>query len=417
MHTPQRVPGSHGVQRSRPALLHTISWWPKCSRTKSSKSVKRAVATYSFQAFQRRNPRNNIVLLEALLDRSFCCFRPERELAGSDFHRRIKRPFALPSTIHWVRGLAIASGASDICFATASRFYASVQRRVMTDREINLCEQMLFALHQVAALTAIELAPNKADVARIGIVACYYGIYGAASAMIAAGDGSFPDTHAATAQQWDRQFAATGLVMPPFADRISNLTDAEVTRQLAVPRSRSLSVAEGCRLTGIARSTYYDRPRKQADDTAIVEAMFTICDEFEFYGYRRVGAAPRQQGLVVNHKKIRRLMGAHDLQPKVRRRFIATTDGDHDGPIFPNLAMDFVPTGPNQLWVADITYVAVPGRFVYVAIVLDAWSRLLVGYAIGRSIDARLTTTALTAAIERRKPPPGLIHHSDRGGQ
>ncbi|RUV81780.1 hypothetical protein EOA60_06960 [Mesorhizobium sp. M1A.F.Ca.IN.020.06.1.1] len=147
--------------------------------------------------------------------------------------------FALPSAIHWIRALAIASVASDVGFATASRFYASVQRRVMTDREINtVCEQMLFALHQIAALTAIELAPNKADVARIGIVAWYYGVYGAASAMIAAGDGSFPDTHAATAQQWDRQFAATGLVMPPFADRISNLTDAEVKRQLAVPRSR-----------------------------------------------------------------------------------------------------------------------------------------------------------------------------------
>jgi putative transposase len=168
---------------------------------------------------------------------------------------------------------------------------------------------------------------------------------------------------------------------------------------------------------GLARSTYYDRPQKQADDTAIVEAMFAICVEFDSYGYRRVGAALRQQGLVANHKKIRRLMREHDLQPKLRRRFIATTNSDHDGPIFPNLAKDFVPTGPNQLWVADITYVAVPGRFVYVAIILDAWSRLIVGYAIGRSIDVRLTTTALAAAVERRKPPPGLIHHSDRGGQ
>ncbi|WP_394890388.1 IS3 family transposase [Mesorhizobium sp. AaZ16] len=121
---------------------------------------------------------------------------------------------------------------------------------------------------------------------------------------------------------------------------------------------------------GIARSTYYDRPEKRADDTAIVEAMFAICDEFEFYGYRRVGAALRQQGVVVNNKKIRRLMREHDLQPKIRRRFIATTDSDHGGPIFPNLAQDIVPTGPNQLWVSDITYVALSTRFVYVAIVL-----------------------------------------------
>ena len=156
---------------------------------------------------------------------------------------------------------------------------------------------------------------------------------------------------------------------------------------------------------GIARSTYYDCPEKRADDTAIVEAMFAICDAFEFYGYRRVGAALRQQGLVVNHKKIRRLMREHGLQPKIRRRFAATTDSDHDGPIFPNLAKDLVPSGPNQLWVCDITYVAVSGRFIYVAIILDAWSRLIVGYAIGRSIDARLTVAALKTAIDRRKPP------------
>jgi hypothetical protein len=80
---------------------------------------------------------------------------------------------------------------------------------------------------------------------------------------------------------------------------------------------------------GIARSTYYDSPEKPVDDTSIVEAMFAICDEFEFYGYRRVGAALRQQGLVINHKKIRRLMRQHDLHPRIRRRFVATTDSSH----------------------------------------------------------------------------------------
>ncbi|MEX2696650.1 IS3 family transposase [Rhizobium mongolense] len=100
---------------------------------------------------------------------------------------------------------------------------------------------------------------------------------------------------------------------------------------------------------GIARSTYYDHPERPADATAIVEAMFAICDEFEFYGYRGVGAALWQQDIVVNHKKIRRLMREHDLRPRIRRRFIATTDSDHDGPIFPNLAKDIIPSGPNQL--------------------------------------------------------------------
>lgn len=168
---------------------------------------------------------------------------------------------------------------------------------------------------------------------------------------------------------------------------------------------------------GIARSTYYDCPEKAADDTAIVEAMFAICDEFEAYGYRRVGAALRQQGIVVNHKKIRRLMREHDLQPKIRRRFVNTTDSDHGGPIFPNLAREIVPSGPNQLWVGDLSYVALPTRFIYVAIILDAWSRLIVGYAICRSIDARLTLAALKTAIERWNPPAGCIHHSDRGSQ
>ncbi|MDR7038316.1 putative transposase [Methylobacterium sp. BE186] len=167
----------------------------------------------------------------------------------------------------------------------------------------------------------------------------------------------------------------------------------------------------------LARSTFYDAPTQAVDETALVEAMAAICDAFEAYGWRRVQAALRQQGLVVNHKKVRRLMREHALQPRVRRRYVATTDSDHGGPIFPNRAKDVVPDGPNQLWVADLTYVAVAGGFVYVAIILDAWSRRVVGYALGRSVDARLTVAALRAAIMQRRPPPGLIHHTDRGSQ
>jgi len=165
---------------------------------------------------------------------------------------------------------------------------------------------------------------------------------------------------------------------------------------------------------GIARSTLYDAPRVELDDTALVEAMVTICDEFEAYGWRRVHAALRQRGMVVNHKKVRRLMREHDLQPRRRRRHVATTNSDHDGPIFPDLAKDTVPDGPDMLWVADLTYVAVAGGFAYVAVVLDAWSRRFVGYAIGRSIDARLTLAALRAALAARRPAAGCIHHSDR---
>jgi len=167
---------------------------------------------------------------------------------------------------------------------------------------------------------------------------------------------------------------------------------------------------------GIARSTFYDKPAPQ-DDTAIVEVISGICEEFEFYGWRRVRAELRHRGLIVNHKKVRRLMREHDLQPRRRRRYVATTDSDHDQPIYPNRAKDLAIDGPDQLWVADITYVAIREGFAYVAVILDAWSRRAIGYAISRSIDVRLTLAALNTAVERRKPPPGCIHHSDRGSQ
>jgi putative transposase len=168
---------------------------------------------------------------------------------------------------------------------------------------------------------------------------------------------------------------------------------------------------------GIARSTYYDTPEAKLDDTALVEAICVICDEFEAYGWRRVQAALRLEGIVVNHKKIRRLMREHDLQPKARRRFARTTNSDHDQPIFPDRTKELTVDGPNQLWVADLTYVAIAVGFVYLAVILDAWSRRVIGYAIGRAIDARLTVAALRTAIEGRKPPPGCVHHSDRGSQ
>ena len=104
-------------------------------------------------------------------------------------------------------------------------------------------------------------------------------------------------------------------------------------------------------------------------------------------------------------------------ESEARRRFIATTDSDHNDPIFTNLATTMSLDGPNQLWVADITYVAIATGFVYLAVTLDAWSRRVVGYAISRSIDARLAAAALKAAISARNPPRGCVHHSDRGSQ
>ncbi len=168
---------------------------------------------------------------------------------------------------------------------------------------------------------------------------------------------------------------------------------------------------------GIARSTYYDAPMQTRGDSELLVAITAICEEFEAYGWRRVRAALRQQGVLANHKRIRRLMREHGLQPKRRRRFVATTNSDHDGPIFPDRAKDLVLTGRDQLWVADLTYFVIPGGFTYVAVILDAWSRRVIGYAIGRSIDVRLALAALKAAIASRSPPAGCMHHSDRGAQ
>ena len=168
---------------------------------------------------------------------------------------------------------------------------------------------------------------------------------------------------------------------------------------------------------GIARSTFYDAPKRAADDTALVDAMHAIKDEFEAYGWRRMQAALGQQGWVVNHKKLKRLMREHGLNAPRRRRYVVTTDSDHDQQIFPDKTKDMIADGPNKLWVADITYVAVAVGFVYVAIIMDAWSRRIVGYAMSRRIDARLTLAALDAALTLRRPPPGCVHHSDRGSQ
>jgi putative transposase len=168
---------------------------------------------------------------------------------------------------------------------------------------------------------------------------------------------------------------------------------------------------------GIARSTYCDAPKRAADDTALVEAMHAIKDDFEAYGWRRMQAALGQQGWAVNHKKLKRLMREHGLNARRRRRFVATTDSDHDQPIFPNRTRDMTVDGPDQLWVADLTYVAVAVGFVYVALIMDAWSRRIIGYAMSRRIDARLTLAALNAAIALRQPSCGCVHHSDRGSQ
>ena len=168
---------------------------------------------------------------------------------------------------------------------------------------------------------------------------------------------------------------------------------------------------------GLSRSTFHDITTAPPDAEGVLARIGAVCDEFERYGCRRVGAALRHQGVAVNGKKLRRLMREHDLRPKRRRRRVVTTDSNHAGPVCPDLAKDVVPDRPNQLRAADLAYVAISGGFVHLAAILDAWSRRVVGRAISRSMDARTAVAALKAAIRNRAPPKGCVHHSDRGSQ
>lgn len=135
------------------------------------------------------------------------------------------------------------------------------------------------------------------------------------------------------------------------------------------------------------------------------------------YGYRRITAELRRRGLLVNHKRVARLMRHDNLLAVQPRAFVVTTDAQHDLEVYLNLARRLTLTGMNQLWVADITYIRLRAEFVYLAVVLDAYSRKVVGWALDRTRAARLPRAALTHALTERHPPPGLVHHSDRGVQ
>ena len=157
---------------------------------------------------------------------------------------------------------------------------------------------------------------------------------------------------------------------------------------------------------GLARSTYLDAPAATDRDAKIFARITAVSEEIEAYGYRRICAGLRYRGLVVNSKRVRRLMREHDLQPRRRRRYTATTDSDHDEPLFPNKAPRLTLDGPNQLWVADMAYVIVLGGFVYVAVILDAWSRHVVGF----SHQPVPRCPACSCSAERRHPGQGSSH-------
>jgi putative transposase len=175
-----------------------------------------------------------------------------------------------------------------------------------------------------------------------------------------------------------------------------------------------------CQMTGLSRAGFYrSRTPRQASsvEMEIRDEMQKIALESPAYGYRRITAELQNRGFAINHKRVLRMMREDNLLCVRRRKFVVTTDSRHNLRVYPNLAAEIVPTAINQLWVADITYIRLRVEFVYLAVVLDAFSRRVIGWALGRTLEARLATTALEMALAERNPRPGLVHHSDRGVQ
>ena len=182
-----------------------------------------------------------------------------------------------------------------------------------------------------------------------------------------------------------------------------------------------LTLQRLCELFGISRSWYYeqlDQPGDDADAIALRDQIERIILEFPGYGYRRVTHTLARQGCRVNHKRVLRIMREESLLCHLKKRFVvATTNSHHRFPVYPNVLAGVVLNTPDQAWVADLTYIRLRSAFVYLACILDAFSRRCVGWHLSREMTTQLTLTALKQAIVERRPQPGLIHHSDRGVQ
>jgi transposase InsO family protein len=184
----------------------------------------------------------------------------------------------------------------------------------------------------------------------------------------------------------------------------------------------ALTVSSMCRLANVSRDAFYhwrsspslNRDPTEADLRDEIEKI--IC-EFPGYGYRRVTIALKNRGISANHKRVLRVMRENNLLCQIKRSFVVTTNSDHPFRRYPNLIKDLPISSLDQVWVADITYIRLPYEFVYLAVILDAFSRKVVGWHLSREIDVSLTKAALEMAIEKRRPAPGLIHHSDQGVQ
>lgn len=175
-----------------------------------------------------------------------------------------------------------------------------------------------------------------------------------------------------------------------------------------------------CRLAHVSRAGYYrwqDPPPMVDPDLDLRDEIQRMALEWPSYGWPRITAELHRRGWEANHKRVYRIMREDNLLCLRRRKFVVTTNSSHNLPVYPNLARGMVLTGLDQLWMADITYVRLAVEFVYLAVVLDAFSRRVIGWALDRTLEDELTLAALRMALERRIPAPGLVHHSDRGVQ
>jgi putative transposase len=175
-----------------------------------------------------------------------------------------------------------------------------------------------------------------------------------------------------------------------------------------------------CQMTGLSRAGFYRwRMPRQATpvEMELRDEMQKAALEFPTYGSRPMTAELRRRGFLVNRKRVQRMMREDNLLCIRRRTFVVTTDARHSLPVYPNLARQIKPTAINQLWVADITYIRLRAEFVYLAVVLDAFSRRVIGWALGQKLEASLPVAALRMALVDRVPDSGLVHHSDRGVQ
>jgi putative transposase len=188
-----------------------------------------------------------------------------------------------------------------------------------------------------------------------------------------------------------------------------------------MPLQGSANVERLCQLAQVSRAGFYRHLRNgwpAEEEVNLQSAIQDVVLEHRWrYGYRRVTAQLRQRGMIVNHKRVARIMREDNLLTVRREPTPSSRDGVSAVQSYLNLPRRMGLSGPNQLWIADITYIRLRTEFVYLAVILDAFSRIVVGWALGRTLQAKLPLRALERAITNRQPPPGVVHHSDQGVQ